>query len=125
MSKYYTSLDHFALTPALLLALFGAAILLFDFFVVPRQSQKRWLAWLTVAAPTNTGGGSVAQITLRQDPICLDAGGGTVVFRSTMPLSFNTQEIRVEVADVGPCRRLYLPYIARACTTATNCAIAE
>lgn len=81
--------------------------------------------WLTVAAPTNAGGGSVAQVTLSRDPICLDSGGGTVVFRSTMPLSFNTQEIRVEVADVGPCRRQYLPYIARACTSATNCAIAE
>lgn len=79
--------------------------------------------WLTVSTPTNTGGGSVAQITLSQDPGCLDSGGGTVVFRSTLPQSFNTQEIRVEVANVGPCRRLFLPYLARACTTPTNCAI--
>ncbi len=81
--------------------------------------------WLTVSAPTNTGGGSAIQVTLSQDPGCLDSGGGTVVFRSTMPRSFNTQEIRVEVADVGPCRRLFLPYLARACTTPGNCAIGE
>ena len=50
MNAYYTPVDHFALTPAILLALFGAAILLFDFFVTPRPSQKRWLAWIVVAA---------------------------------------------------------------------------
>jgi NADH-quinone oxidoreductase subunit N len=56
VNAYYTPIDHFALTPALLLALFGAAVLLFDFFVVPKASQKRWLAWMVVGAEVFTGG---------------------------------------------------------------------
>ena len=36
MSEFYTSTDHFVLLPALLLALFGCATLLFDFWVFPK-----------------------------------------------------------------------------------------
>lgn len=43
MSEFYTSVDHFALVPALMLALFGCAVLLFDFFVFPAPRQRKWL----------------------------------------------------------------------------------
>lgn len=43
MSTFYTATDHFVLLPALLLALFGCATLLFDFWVFPDPKQRRWL----------------------------------------------------------------------------------
>ena len=43
MSEFYTSVDHFALIPALMLALFGCAVLLFDFLVFPAPRQRKWL----------------------------------------------------------------------------------
>lgn len=43
MSVYYTSLDHFVLLPVLLLALFGCATLLFDFWVFPEAHQRKYL----------------------------------------------------------------------------------
>ena len=35
MSQFYTTTDHFSIIPAIMLALFGCAILLFDFLVFP------------------------------------------------------------------------------------------
>jgi NADH-quinone oxidoreductase subunit N len=43
MSQYYTATDHFVLIPAIMLALFGCAILLFDFLVFPSPRQRKWL----------------------------------------------------------------------------------
>ena len=43
MSQFYSSTDHFVLIPALMLALFGCAILLFDFLVFPEPRQRKWL----------------------------------------------------------------------------------
>ncbi len=43
MSQYYTSIDHFVLTPALMLALFGCAVLLFDFLIFPKPKQRKYL----------------------------------------------------------------------------------
>lgn len=43
MSQFYTSTDHFVLLPAIMLALFGCAILLFDFLVFPDPRQRKWL----------------------------------------------------------------------------------
>ena len=43
MSQFYTVNDHFALVPAILLALFGCAILLFDFLVFPNPKQRKFL----------------------------------------------------------------------------------
>ena len=39
----YTAQDHFVLVPALMLALFGCAIFLFDFLVFPNTKQRKWL----------------------------------------------------------------------------------
>lgn len=43
MSAYYSSIEHFALVPALMLALFGCAVLLFDFLVFPLPRQRKYL----------------------------------------------------------------------------------
>jgi len=43
VSAYYTSVDHFALIPALMLALFGCAVLLLDFLVFPSPRQRKGL----------------------------------------------------------------------------------
>lgn len=43
MSVYYTSTDQFVLLPVLLLALFGCATLLFDFWVFPEAHQRKYL----------------------------------------------------------------------------------
>ncbi|MBL0157817.1 MAG: NADH-quinone oxidoreductase subunit N [Bryobacterales bacterium] len=48
MSVFYTATDHFVLLPALLLALFGCATLLFDFWVFPDPKQRRWLLMFLV-----------------------------------------------------------------------------
>ena len=43
MSPFYTSTDHFVLIPAIMLALFGCAVLLFDFLVFPEPRQRKFL----------------------------------------------------------------------------------
>jgi NADH-quinone oxidoreductase subunit N len=43
MSEFYTATDHFVLVPAIMLALFGCAILLFDFLVFPDPKHRKWL----------------------------------------------------------------------------------
>ncbi len=51
MSQYYTTTDHFVLLPALMLALFGCAVMLFEFLV--GASARKWLlsiAFLGLAA---------------------------------------------------------------------------
>lgn len=55
MSQYYTATDHFAVLPALMLALFGCAVLIFE-FLLPRDSRnKRTLVALTFAGLAFTG----------------------------------------------------------------------
>jgi NADH-quinone oxidoreductase subunit N len=43
MSQYYTSNDHFVLVPAIMLALFGCAILLLDTWIIPNPKQRKYL----------------------------------------------------------------------------------
>ena len=64
MSQFYTATDHFSIIPALMLALFGCAILLFDafeafFFSGPRQ--RRWLLFFVVLAEIGAGIGLYRQ----------------------------------------------------------------
>jgi NADH-quinone oxidoreductase subunit N len=54
MSLFYTATDHFALIPALMLALFGCATLLFEFLV---PHQKRVLLGIVLAGLAFTGYG--------------------------------------------------------------------
>jgi NADH-quinone oxidoreductase subunit N len=63
-AQFYTSTDHFTIIPAIILALFGCAILLFDafesfFFSGPRQ--RRWLLFFVVLAEIGTAIGLVRQ----------------------------------------------------------------
>ena len=62
MNQYYTTADHFSIVPAVMLALFGCAILLFDnlpFFgpLFPDPRQRKWLLIFVVLAEAFTGYG--------------------------------------------------------------------
>jgi NADH-quinone oxidoreductase subunit N len=48
MNQFYSSTDHFVLVPAVMLALFGCAILLFDFVVFPDPRQRKYLLFFLV-----------------------------------------------------------------------------
>jgi NADH-quinone oxidoreductase subunit N len=61
MSEFYTSTDHFVLLPALMLALFGCAVLLFDFFIFPEPQQRKWLIGFLVIGLGFTGAGLIRQ----------------------------------------------------------------
>ena len=61
MSQFYTSTDHFAIIPAVMLALFGCAILLFDFLIFPDPRQRKWLLIFVGLAEGFTGFGLYRQ----------------------------------------------------------------
>jgi NADH-quinone oxidoreductase subunit N len=54
-SQYYTATDHFVLLPALMLALFGCAVLLFDFVFRDSRSRRTWLLFFTYAGLVFSG----------------------------------------------------------------------
>jgi NADH-quinone oxidoreductase subunit N len=56
MSQFYTSTDHFVLVPAIMLALFGCAVLLFDFFLFPEPKQRKYLIFFVALGIAFTGG---------------------------------------------------------------------
>jgi NADH-quinone oxidoreductase subunit N len=56
MSQFYTTADHFVLVPAIMLALFGCAVLLFDFLVFPDPRQRKYLVLFVVLGLVFTGG---------------------------------------------------------------------
>lgn len=55
MSAYYTATDHFVLLPAIMLALFGCAVLIFDFWVFPGAKQRKWLLLFVMLGLVFTG----------------------------------------------------------------------
>jgi NADH-quinone oxidoreductase subunit N len=57
MSQFYTVSDHFCLIPAIMLALFGCAILLFDFLVFPNPKHRKYLLLFVVLGLGFTGYG--------------------------------------------------------------------
>jgi NADH-quinone oxidoreductase subunit N len=57
MNQFYTTTDHFVLVPAIMLALFGCAVLLFDFLVFPKPQQRKWLIVFVVLGLAFTGAG--------------------------------------------------------------------
>jgi NADH-quinone oxidoreductase subunit N len=61
MSEFYTSTDHFTIIPAVMLALFGCAILLFDFLIFPDPRQRKWLLIFVALAEIFTGYGLYRQ----------------------------------------------------------------
>ena len=61
MSQFYTATDHFTIIPAVMLALFGCAILIFDFWIFPDPRQKNWLLLFVALGEIFTGYGLVRQ----------------------------------------------------------------
>jgi NADH-quinone oxidoreductase subunit N len=61
MNFSYTSSDQFTITPAVILALFGCAILLFDFWIFPDPRQRKWLLMFVALAEGFTGFGLYRQ----------------------------------------------------------------
>lgn len=57
MSAYYTAYEQFALVPAIMLALFGCAILLFDFWVFPEPRQRKYLLFFLILGEGFSGFG--------------------------------------------------------------------
>ena len=55
MNQFYTAADHFVLLPAIMLALFGCAILLFDVWFFPTPKSRKWLLLLVCAGVAFTG----------------------------------------------------------------------
>jgi NADH-quinone oxidoreductase subunit N len=80
MSQYYTATDHFVLLPALMLAMFGCFVLLFDFLFRPAE-QRKWLLILTIAGLICTGGALLKQqMALDEQQLNeITAFGGTLV----------------------------------------------
>jgi NADH-quinone oxidoreductase subunit N len=56
-SQFYTSTDHFSIMPAVMLALFGCAVLLFDFLIFPDPRQRKWLIAFVALAEAFTAHG--------------------------------------------------------------------
>jgi NADH-quinone oxidoreductase subunit N len=54
-------MDHFTIIPAVMLALFGCAILLFDFLIFPDPRQRKWLLIFVALAEGFTGFGLYRQ----------------------------------------------------------------
>ena len=78
MSHFYTDVDHFALLPAILLALFGCAVFLFDFLLGERS--RRWQLALVLPGLALTGWqltrqGEIAPFTAFHGALTIDAFG--------------------------------------------------
>jgi NADH-quinone oxidoreductase subunit N len=72
MSPFYSATDHFVLLPAILLTLFGCAILLFDFWVFPEARQRKWLLIFLVLGELFAG------IALGRQQAALGQAGGVL-----------------------------------------------
>ena len=55
MTQFYTATDHFTILPALMLALYGCAILLFDFWLFPKPRQRKGLLVFVVLGEAFAG----------------------------------------------------------------------
>jgi NADH-quinone oxidoreductase subunit N len=71
----YTAVDHFVLLPAILLAMFGCAVLLCDIWVFPAPKQRKWLLLFVVLGQAFTG----YALWQQHDHLGLSAFGGSLV----------------------------------------------
>ncbi|MCC7154174.1 MAG: NADH-quinone oxidoreductase subunit N [Bryobacterales bacterium] len=79
MSQFYTSTDHFVLLPALLLAMFGCAVLLFDFWIFPQEQLRKHLIWFVALGEAFT-----AIALFRQYSFLNEHGGELVAFNGAL-----------------------------------------
>jgi NADH-quinone oxidoreductase subunit N len=61
MTRFYTATDHLTILPALVLALYGCVILLFDFWLFPTPRQRKGLLVFVVLGEAFAGSGLVRQ----------------------------------------------------------------
>jgi NADH-quinone oxidoreductase subunit N len=78
IETFYSGTDHFSIVPAIMMALFGCAILLFDFLIFPDPRQRKWLLIFVVLAEGFTGFGLIKQTTWIASNGVLTAFGGSV-----------------------------------------------
>jgi NADH-quinone oxidoreductase subunit N len=76
--NFYTAQDHFVLVPALMLALFGCAIFLFDFWVFPQAKQRKFLLLFVVLGLAFAGFGLYKQQIALQELPQIQAFGGSL-----------------------------------------------
>ena len=74
----FTSTDYFAVLPAVMLALFGCAVLLFEFILPAGRSGKRWLLWLALLGLFFTG------LALRSQQLEVNAGNEYTAFHGAL-----------------------------------------
>jgi len=79
IDSFYSANDHFTIIPAVMLALFGCAILIFDFVLFPGPRQRKWLLIFVVLAEGFTGFGLFRQQALIASSGPLDGFHGTVM----------------------------------------------
>ena len=84
MSEFYTGTDHFSILPAIMLALFGCAILLFDFWVFPDPRHRKWLLIFVAFAEGFTGVGLYQQASRLQE-----YGGQVTGFHNAVTVDAN------------------------------------
>jgi NADH-quinone oxidoreductase subunit N len=78
--SYYTLTDQLVLLPAILLALFGCATLLFDFLVFPGAKQRRYLVWFLLLGEAFVAIALLKQtMHLRESGADLSGLGGAVI----------------------------------------------
>ena len=56
MNDFYTAQDHFSIVPAIMLALFGCTVLLFEFFIRDSRVRKQWLLGISFVGLAFTAG---------------------------------------------------------------------
>jgi NADH-quinone oxidoreductase subunit N len=81
-SLFYTSTDHFSIIPAIMLALFGCAILLFDFLIFPDPRHRKYLLIFVILAEAFTGFGLYRQqvwLAAQNSPELSGFGGAITV----------------------------------------------
>jgi len=90
MNLFYTHTDHFVLVPAIILALFGCAILLFDFLIFPERPQKKGLVVFVLLGVVFAGVGLYRQHSFlsQQEQAELTAFGGSLTIDG-LALFFN------------------------------------
>jgi NADH-quinone oxidoreductase subunit N len=116
MTQYYTATDHFVLLPALMLALFGCAVLIFDFLLFRQPKHRKWVVAFTFIGLAFAGAALFRQhaaITTGGQREIVAFGGSLIVDRfslffnwmflasSAIVAMFSYRYLKVERAPLG------------------------